>query len=126
MASWVTFSNGQKACQTWPANKMAAKALEIGFPHKEHSWGKRMDFVAATSEQKAAWEAARIEILNQEAQEYIDEKWPGLGVTVTDRKSLPYGSHPAFGSGDRGGHFCFTPNECAGKSACPKNYACSE
>lgn len=126
MTYWVTFSNGQKACQTIPGKKFDAKAHELGIPRKTYSWGEQIEWSQMSPDQKIAWAAAREEILNQEAQEYIDEKWPNSGVTITSRQNLPYGASPAFGSGSRGGLFCYTPNECAGSSSCPKNYACSE
>lgn len=126
MAYWVTFSNGQEACQTYPGKKFDAKAHEIGLPHKTYSWGEAVVWEEVTPEQKVAWAAAKEEILNQEAQEYAEQQWPGKGITLTDRKPLPYGYGKGFGSGSSEGHFCSTPRECAGYSSCPKRYACSE
>lgn len=59
----------------------------------------------------------------------IAEKLTGKKVTAT--KPLPYPSHgciwifdhPVYGKTPE---FCFTGKKCAGKTACPSNYSCTE
>lgn len=127
MATWVTFSNGEQACQTIPSvAKQNALAEKLGIPFTVYSFHRYIDLSKATTEQQFAWKEAYAKILDEEAQEYIKEKWPDGSVTVKQRQTLPYGSSPSFGSGSRGGHFCYTPRQCAGYSSCPKSYACSE
>lgn len=46
-------------------------------------------------------------------------------------KSLPYPAKPIIWQFDhpvsgKCPPFCYSPNECAGRGSCPKNYACSE
>lgn len=38
---------------------------------------------------------------------------------------LPYPADPQLTKGDCP-PFCFSPEQCKGRTACPKNYACSE
>lgn len=39
---------------------------------------------------------------------------------------LPYGADPRLDDASRGGDFCFTPEQCKGRTSCPRRYACSE
>lgn len=43
---------------------------------------------------------------------------------VRDVRKLPYPSGRS--SPDGCPPFCYTPEQCAGRGSCPKNYACSE
>jgi hypothetical protein len=47
------------------------------------------------------------------------------GKPVEKVESLPYGAHPSIDEASFG-DFCIHPNFCAGRSSCPRNYACSE
>lgn len=59
----------------------------------------------------------------------IAEKLSGKKVSVI--KPLPYPAkpsiwiykHPIHGECPQ---FCYKPNECCGKTACPQNYSCTE
>jgi hypothetical protein len=60
----------------------------------------------------------------------LDEKgrkaWIGerLGQEVREVQCLPYPACPLLlGTGPC---FCYSPKECAGKSACPRNYSCCD
>lgn len=39
---------------------------------------------------------------------------------------LPYPADPRYGEQTKCPPFCYTPNYCAGRNCCPKEYACSE
>jgi hypothetical protein len=67
----------------------------------------------------------------------IAEKLTGKTVVVgankwkPELKSLPYPGNPIIWQFDhpvsgKCPPFCFSPKECAGRTSCPKNYACSE
>jgi len=45
---------------------------------------------------------------------------------VISASILPYGAHPRLDKANRGGDFCFDPEQCKGRSSCPRRYACSE
>lgn len=130
MAYWVTFSNGSTACQTGVGDRLIKWAREAGLPIQKDSRDEKydyVDFLKLTDEQGVSLDGKRSEFLVEEAQAYIDERWPGQNVRVVSRQSLPYGGGlHVFGSGDRDGHFCYSPASCAGKTSCPRNRACSE
>ena len=54
------------------------------------------------------------------------------GKSATRARRLPYPARPIIHQGP--GHpeygpcppFCYTPEQCAGRGSCPKDYACSE
>lgn len=47
--------------------------------------------------------------------------------TVVNVRTLPYPAEPNDSKNKSGcPSFCYTPIACAGRSCCPKNYACSE
>lgn len=46
------------------------------------------------------------------------------GEEPTDCKGIPYPATPELNPGECP-PFCYTPRQCAGRSACPKDYACS-
>lgn len=48
------------------------------------------------------------------------------GAVVLTAKSLPYPAEPQIGEYSGVPQFCWRPDTCAGKSACPRNPACSE
>lgn len=54
------------------------------------------------------------------------------GIEIKGAQSLPYPASPVIfqepGTPDRPQCplFCYSPNVCAGRTSCPKNYACSE
>ena len=66
----------------------------------------------------------------------IAEKVTGKKVKGGDfkdiaAKELPYPATPVIWQLDHPAHgkcptFCYSPNTCAGRSSCPKDYACSE
>ena len=125
MATWIKLSNGHEACQTSPFDKTFADWKELGLPTSTYGQTEYPS-IYATTETSAKWHELEAKHLEAELQDYINEKFPGEAVTLESRKRLPYGASPSFGSGDHGGHFCYTPRECAGRSSCPKRYACSE
>ena len=52
-----------------------------------------------------------------------------LATELTGKKAvscqpIPYPASPQLNAG-RCPPFCYTPQQCAGRSACPKDYACS-
>lgn len=65
----------------------------------------------------------------EEAMKIAKEK---TGREPVSAKPIPYPARPIIFQGP--GHpkygpcppFCFTPEQCKGKTSCPKNYACSE
>lgn len=72
---------------------------------------------------------------------YVEAKDMREAATIADEKTgkksksvrtLPYPADPIIHRGEphpEYGHcpaFCYTPKQCAGKSSCPKSYACSE
>lgn len=50
------------------------------------------------------------------------------GRKVKDVFTLPYPATPQLNPQDGYGcpAFCFSPEQCKGRTCCPKNYACSE
>lgn len=90
-------------------------------------WIKFTDGSEACCEGRSAFDA-------QSIAEHLTSKTvadkPNNG-TVGNVKSLPYPASPIIWQLDhpvRGKHplFCHDPKNCAGRSSCPKNYACSE
>lgn len=133
MATWVTFSNAKAACHATPYDKYEQAGIAAGLPTEPYPYNgpkkglpSIVDWHKLSEEQRKQYQDIKDKIFAEEAQQYIDATWPGQGVTVISRQTLPYGSTPAFGSGGQGGHFCYTPAQCAGRSSCPKRYACSE
>ena len=49
---------------------------------------------------------------------------PDASILATS--TLPYPAQPRLGPRSDIPSFCYSPNECAGKSCCPKNYACDD
>jgi len=45
---------------------------------------------------------------------------------VDQVRDLPYPASPRLGAQSDCPAFCYAPDTCAGRSACPKSYACSE
>lgn len=60
------------------------------------------------------------EQLEAEAKERASKFGP-----VKEILPLPYGARPSL-DGERMGDFCHDPEKCAGRTSCPKSYACSE
>lgn len=125
MATWIKLSNGHEACQTSPFDKTMSDWKQLDLPVTKYSWGESPNIYFSPAN-TAKWNELEAKHLEAELQDYINEKFPEQSVTLIERKSLPYGASPSFGSGDRGGNFCYTPRECAGRSSCPKRYSCSE
>ena len=48
------------------------------------------------------------------------------GSVVVHADTLPYPANPIFQKLSGCPAFCSTPQQCKGKTACPKRYACSE
>ena len=48
------------------------------------------------------------------------------GEKVTAIYSLPYPAEPRLNNVSGCPPFCYTPEQCKGKSSCPKRYACAE
>lgn len=47
-------------------------------------------------------------------------------AVATEIKELPYPADPRVGPQSDCPSFCWQPNACAGRSSCPRQYACSE
>lgn len=90
-------------------------------------WIKFTDGSEACCEGRSASDAQSIaEHLTSKTVADKPNKW-----TVGNVKSLPYPASPIIWQLDHpvsGKHplFCHDPKNCAGRSSCPKNYACSE
>lgn len=128
MTTWVTFSNGERFCQTGVYERELAKCKEMGWPIRTYGSHptEYIDFEKMNPEQKTLLGKFEKAYLQEEANAFIEKTWPGQGITILSRQSLPYGARPHFGSGDTGGFFCMQPSLCAGRSSCPRRYACSE
>lgn len=129
MATWVTFSNGIQACQTGVYQRELAYVKALKWPVRTYGSHdtEYIDYDKMTKEQRDILKGVEALYIQEEAQAYIDWSWPGQGITIIKRESLPYGySHNSFGSGGKGGFFCMQPTVCAGHSSCPRRYACSE
>jgi hypothetical protein len=48
------------------------------------------------------------------------------GEAATKVRDLPYPAIPRVGEQSECPAFCYSPQECAGRTSCPKSYACSE
>lgn len=48
------------------------------------------------------------------------------GDEVTRAQILPYPALPRLGVQSDCPSFCHSPRQCAGRTSCPQNYACSE
>lgn len=46
--------------------------------------------------------------------------------TVKEVKTNPYPALPRLGEHDACPPFCYMAGQCAGKTACPQNYSCTE
>lgn len=49
-----------------------------------------------------------------------------MGSKVVGVQGLPYPANPRWVKASDCPSFCYTPKQCAGRSSCPKSYACSE
>jgi hypothetical protein len=126
MAKWITFSNGEGACHTYPAAKVMAFWKDWGFPIT--TYGGSQEYPDWHKLGKVELELVKDfekKVFQEEVQEYIDKTWPRVGVTVVREESLPYAGSPMFGSGKEPG-FCMHTAKCAGHGSCPRRYACSE
>lgn len=65
-----------------------------------------------------------VEAKDVEEAKKITEK--ETGIKVEEVKFLPYPGGKRVGTMSNCPSFCYTPSECAGRSSCPKRYACSE
>jgi hypothetical protein len=97
---WITFVDGSKACCE---GQSVLDAVEIA---------------EAVSGNKVA-PAPGI----KEPRKWIDTDW--------QVQRLPYPATPIIWQLDHPAHgkcptFCSSPSKCAGRGACPQNYACSE
>jgi len=68
---------------------------------------------------------------SEAAARALAEKRAGGKTTVKKVETLPYPASPRLDALDgwgKGQHpsFCYDPKSCAGRSSCPKSYACSE
>lgn len=62
-----------------------------------------------------------------ESEEKARELASTGGCVVDTCKILPYPADPMLNPGDSNcPAFCWTPQECAGRTSCPKRRACSE
>ena len=90
-------------------------------------WIKFTDGSAGYCEGSDAYDALKIaeKLTGKKGADVGDNEWkPKI-------KSLPYPATPIIWQFDHPVHgkcppFCSTPSQCAGRSACPKSYACSE
>lgn len=48
------------------------------------------------------------------------------GQVAHEAKELPYPAGIRVGPQSQCPAFCLSPNQCAGRKSCPRNYACSE
>lgn len=122
MSIWVTFSNGVKACYC-PIHH-DYKELGSTIPRKPDGTPDYNRF------QEGDWievERVRVEERGNWLAEYCQEKWPGQNISVKSVQGLPYSASPVIGPGAKKAYtLCYTPDECAGRSSCPKRRACSE
>jgi len=90
-------------------------------------WIEFTDGTAGYCEGQNAYDAVAIaeKLLGKTATDIGDNKYqPKV-------KTLPYPAHPIIWQLDhpvsgKCPPFCSTPKQCAGRTACPKSYACSE
>jgi hypothetical protein len=47
------------------------------------------------------------------------------GNSVSEVSTLPYPAMPRFNT-DSCPDFCYSPEQCKGRTACPKSYSCTE
>ncbi len=129
MDSYVTFSNKVKKSHQMDYKKVLAKAKEDGIPTKQDTYSdvvyESIDYNKLTDIQKDRVKYIQEQLQREEIQEYIDKNWPDDKVTIVDIRRLPYPAIGSFGSG-RTPNFCYTPEECAGRSCCPKNRSCCD
>lgn len=89
-------------------------------------WITFKDGTAGYCEGENAYDAAQIaETLTGKSPVVGDNKWK------PELKTLPYPANPVIWQYDHPLHgkcpaFCHDPKACAGRTACPKSYACSE
>lgn len=89
-------------------------------------WLKFTDGSRGYCQGESAYDAVQIaEKLTGKTAEVGDNKWQPKVQT------LPYPANPIIWQLDHpiGGKcpaFCHKPNQCAGKTACPQNYSCTE
>lgn len=62
--------------------------------------------------------------IETETRKQCEEKAKELGAVISIHH-LPYPASPRLDPTDCP-DFCYSPRECAGRSSCPKSYACSE
>jgi hypothetical protein len=111
MSWWVTFSDGSKGCVEVPADKRPA------FPTKEQLQGKADSEI---HQMYAAYNASLVAAVGETA---VGLK-PGLQVRQVQQ--LPYPANPRLNNESNCPAFCFKPNECAGRSSCPRAIACDD
>lgn len=58
--------------------------------------------------------------------EATDTAKAATGALPTTVRVLPYPAEPRIGERTDCPAFCYRPRDCAGRTACPQGYACSE
>lgn len=123
MPKWITFSNGCKACQVGDYARTLKESKALNLPTVNYGLYEYIERAKMTPQQASQFDAIVSKIDNEALSEYIEQNWPGRGVTVISVQSLPYAANPQFGV-DKSPDFCWTPNECAGRGSCPKSRSC--
>ena len=123
MARWITFSNGRRACQVGDYARVLSESKALGFPTVVYAHMEYVERAKLTPQQASQFDEICRRVDQEIIDAYIQENWPGQGVTVKEMQSLPYAAIPQFGV-DKSPNFCYTPNECAGRVSCPKHRSC--
>lgn len=109
MPFWVTFHDGSGACVELLNDERPAVPKRVeGQTHEE-----RREVLENYSADLDAKVASKVADLVKDKQ-------------VATIQVLPYPASPQIGTTSGCPAFCWSPKECAGHGACPKNYACSE
>lgn len=123
MPRWITFSNGRKACQVGDYARTLSESKALNLPTIMYGAHEYVEQSKMTPQQKSQYDELCAKIDREAVDGYIEQNWPGQGVTVKEVQSLPYAANPQFGV-DRSPNFCYTPEQCAGRSSCPKSRSC--
>jgi hypothetical protein len=105
---WVQFNDGTAGCIELVNGERPASPPSTG---------------ASMIELREIWKAYFTACTDAVKKKAAEVK-PGVETTVIS--SLPYPADPRLGTTSTCPPFCYSPSVCAGRSSCPKSYACSE
>jgi hypothetical protein len=112
MTWWITFHDGSAACFELEPSKQPERISPEEYSEMTP---------AERTEYRETWDAELLVRIDSEVSNLR------LNKQVTSIQPLPYPAMPRIGTWRSGcPSFCMSPKQCAGRSSCPRSYACTE